>query len=119
MECGILRARVYGFLQSANGGAIRALIIVGPAERIGCIWKIGEAAPSCLSEGKSDIDVSPVFQHQVGKIIGSDGIVGLYRQRFLILVLGLLPIAATFEKRSQKDVKASVLRILLNGALVI
>src|SRR5215472_14520504 len=97
---GILRVCVYGFLQSTNGGVVRVVMIVGPAEGIGRTWKIGEAAPSSLSEGKSDIDVAPVFQHQVGKIIGGDGIIGLNPQCPLILVLGLLPIAAIFEKGS-------------------
>jgi hypothetical protein len=93
VECGILRVRADGFLQSIDGGTVCALIVVRPAEHVGGVRKIGQTSASGLGERKSDVDVAAVFERQIGKVVGRQRIIGLNLQRFLILVFRLLPLA--------------------------
>ena len=46
--------------------------------------------------GEGDIRVAPVLEHQIGQVVGGQGVIGLDLQGLLIRFLGFLPIASVF-----------------------
>ena len=94
------------------------MVVVRPAEGVGGTGEIGQTFAGRLGEGECDAYVTSVFEHQVGKIVGGDGIIGLDGECFLVKIFGLLPIAASFEKARQRNIDADIARVRLHGALV-
>src|SRR5208282_4579645 len=105
-------------LELIHRGAVGALKVVSPAERVGGVGEVGQALSRDLGVGDGGVDVASVLEEEIGKIVGGVGVIGLNLEGLLIEIFGLLPLAARFEQASERDGKANVARIALQGALI-
>ena len=87
-----------GFLEQIDSGVIDALLVVGPAESVGGVRRIRHSFAADLRQGKRDVDIATVFQHQVSQIVSRQSIIWLNLQRLFIQIFGLLPLIARFEQ---------------------
>ena len=71
-----------------------------------------------LRQAEGHVHVAVVLEEQVGKIIGSEGVVRLNGERLLIGGLRLLPIALGFVKRAERNNDLRIGWGQRNGAFV-
>jgi len=104
--------------EKRNSDGECAGVKVGPGQGIGGIRGVGHSAAGDLCQAQSHVEVTAVFEEQIGKIVGREGVVGLHRESLLVGGLGLLPIAFAFVKRAKRDDDLDVGRGQRYGALV-
>ena len=117
LEGGIVRHLLQSLLEQVNGGWVKTLLVIGPAQSVGGIGTVGHQAARGLREGDGDIDISASLQHDVGKIVGGDGIVGLNLESFLVHALGPIPVLLAFIQFAEQDVERDFSGVVLDGLL--
>src|SRR5208283_238144 len=94
-------------------------MVVSPAQRIGRIRKIWQAAAGGLGKGQGDVYTSPVFQHNVGQIVRGKRILWLDSQGLFVKSLGFLPISLGLEKGSEGEVDRDIRRGSNQGPAIV
>ncbi len=57
------------FLEHINRRPVHPFLIVGKAQRVGRLRRIGHASARGLRHGESNVHVATLLQHYVGKVI--------------------------------------------------
>ena len=94
------------------------LLIVCPAESIGGVREVWHAAACGVRQIKSYVDISAMFEHQIGEIVGSERMIGRDAERLLVHTLGVIPVLLRFIEFPGKDVEIDLPWIVFDGLLV-
>ena len=117
LDGGIFGSGFDGVFEEIASGAVDALGVVGPGERIGGAGIVGHAAVGGLGERQSDVEIAVAADHEVREIVGGDGLIGLDFECGLVVVLGGVLVAARLLEGAEDGVCLGVARVRLEPIL--
>ena len=94
------------------------MIVIGPTKRVRSERLIRQTAAAGLREGKRNVDVAAMIEHQVSEIVGCQRVIGLNLKCLLVITFGLLPFVACLKKAGERHIEMNVSRVGLEGALI-
>src|SRR5258708_32223039 len=100
----IRRNLLGGVLKKRRRKRKGSIVIVSPSQSVGGIGLVRQAAPRGLRQIQRHIDAASVFEQKISKVVGSNRVIGLNRQCFLIHGLGLLPVSLGFISPTKSGV---------------
>ena len=78
----------------------------------------GEATTSGLSQRQCYVEIASMFKHEVGQVVGRRRVVRLKGERFLVEVLGLLPIPPRIVECGETNIKLDIAWSQLDRTLI-